>query len=140
MKIKKSYLVVVLLLVIGLGALVAYKMYNKPHVSVKDTKAVFSLNASKIISDFSSDEDNANAKYLEKIIEVKGTIKEVKTENGKMILTLGSTEDMESVMCHMINSKEDEFKNLKIGDSIAVKGICTGYLLDVILVKCVIIK
>lgn len=138
MKIKKGLLIVGVIIV--LGVLFANRMYNKPHISVKKTEAEISLNTSKIINDFSSDEAKANEKYLEKIIEVTGVVKEIVTENNKTILSLGNTENIESVMCHFTNLEDLKSKKIAVGKTIKVKGICTGYLLDVVLVKSVIVN
>ena len=81
MKIKK---IISLVLIFGIiGAVIAYKMYNKEHVNVAKTKSDISLSADEILNDFSSDESIANTKYLEKIIEVKGVISDIKIEKEK---------------------------------------------------------
>ena len=67
---KKHNIVIVILIVGFVGVFVAYKMYNKPHVNVVDTKSDVTLSASKIMNDFSSDENAANKLYLEKIIKL----------------------------------------------------------------------
>ena len=67
---KKNKIVIVILIVGFVGVFVAYKMYNKPHVNVVDTKSDIILSASKILNDFSTDENVANKLYLEKIIKL----------------------------------------------------------------------
>lgn len=136
MDTKKIYIIVFLLLISGL--FFAYKMYNKPHVDVADAKAQLTVNASTITSDFSLNEDDANAKYLEKIVQVSGVLKSVKNEEGKTILSIGNPDEIESVMCHLLASENTKAAHLTVGKTITVKGICTGYLLDVILVNGVI--
>lgn len=124
------------ILILGIiGAFVAYKIYNKPHVNVANSKADISLTANKILNDFSSDENDANTKYLEKIIEVKGEIASLKTEKGLGIISLKTNDDFGSVLCHLSEESTKKMHNFKEGQTISVKGICTGYLMDVILVK-----
>ena len=138
MKIKK---IIILVLIFGIiGAVVAYKMYNKEHVNVAKTKSDISLSADEILNDFSSDESIANTKYLEKIIEVKGDISEIKTEKEKGIITLKTNDDFGSVLCHLSKESTQKINSLKVGQEIYLKGICTGFLMDVILVKCEIIN
>ena len=136
---KKKIILAILILSI-VGAVVAYKMYNKPHVNVANSKADITITANKILTDFSSDETSANKLYLEKIIEVKGTISETKLEKGKGIITLKTNDDFGSVLCHLSEEATKEMSSLKVGQTISLKGICTGYLMDVILVKCEIIN
>jgi DNA/RNA endonuclease YhcR with UshA esterase domain len=136
MKIKK---IIIGILILGIiGVFVAYKMYNKPHVMVAETTADIFISANKIVADFSADETTANSKYLEKIIEVKGVISEMKIEKG--IITLKTNDDFGSVICHLSALATKEMSVLKEGQTIAVKGVCTGYLMDVILVKSEIIN
>ena len=132
MKIKK---IIIGILVLGIiGAFIAYKMYNKPHVNVEEASADISITADKILNDFSSDENLANLKYLDKIIEVKGVISEINIEKG--IITIETNDDFGSVLCHLSEEASKKISELQEGQIIVVKGICTGFLMDVILVKC----
>jgi cold shock CspA family protein len=131
--------IIIGILILGIiGVFTAYKMYNKPHINVAETSSDISLTSNKILNDFSSDENAANTKYLEKIIEVVGTISELKNENGKGIVTLKTNDDFGNVLCHLSTEESKKINTLKEGQTIIVKGICKGYLMDVILVKCVI--
>jgi len=138
MKTKKIIIIILILAIVG--AFVAYKMYNKPHVDVADSKSDIVLTADAIMTDFSSNENEANTKYLEKIIEVSGVISEMKKEKGKGIITLKTNDDFGSVLCHLSASSSTKMNALKEGQTINIKGICTGYLMDVILVKCELIN
>lgn len=137
---KKNKIVIVILIVGFVGVFVAYKMYNKPHVNVVDTKSDIILSASKILNDFSTDENLANKLYLEKIIKINGTISELNIEKDRGIITLKTTDDFGSVLCHLSEGGMKKMKSLKVGQTITLKGICTGFLMDVILVKCEIIS
>lgn len=137
MKLKK---IILILFVLGLiGAFVAYKMYNKPHVNVAETSSDITLKATKIVDDFSTDENTANQKYLDKIIKVTGTISSIETENENIIIGLAGN-DFGNVMCYFSKENKTKLNNLKEGTKISVKGICTGFLLDVVLVECVIVN
>tara|TARA_B110001454_G_C12655837_1_gene407407 strand:- start:27 stop:443 length:417 start_codon:yes stop_codon:yes gene_type:complete len=133
---KKNKIIIVVLIIVIVGVFVAYKMYNKPHVNVADTKSNISLTADKIIHDFSSDESKANTIYLDEIISVSGKVYEINLEKGKGIITLKTKDDFGGILCHLSDEGTKKMSSLKEGQAISVKGICTGYLLDVILVKC----
>ncbi len=136
---KKKIIVSILILAI-VGTFIAYKMYNKPHVNVADSKSDIVLTADKILNDFTSDENIANTKYLDKIIEVKGTVSDIKIENRKGIITLKTNADFGNVLCHLSDSSTKNMSKIKEGQILTLKGICTGFLMDVILVKCEIIN
>jgi hypothetical protein len=138
MKTKKIGIAVLILLLIA--AFVAYNTYNKPHVNVGETSSDITITAAEILNDFTSDETSANAIYLEKIIEVTGVISDIKVERKKGIITLKTNDDFGSVLGHLSDEATNNISTLKIGQTITLKGICTGYLMDVILVKCEIIN
>lgn len=128
--------IIIGILVLGIiGAFVGYKMYNKPHVDVAEASADITISANKILEAFSTDETTANKKYLDKIVAVKGEIAEMKTEKEKGIITLKTNDDFGSILCHLSEASTKKMSALKEGQTITVKGICTGYLMDVILVK-----
>ena len=129
------------ILIIGLlGIFIGYKMYNKPHINVAEKPVDIAITANILFADFSSDETKANTKYLNKIIAVKGRIANVEFNGEKAAISLQTEDDFGSVVCYLV---KDEFKKsaeIKEGQEVILKGICTGFLMDVILVKCVIMN
>ncbi|MGK0422186.1 MAG: hypothetical protein ACJAVE_001890 [Polaribacter sp.] len=129
------------ILIIGLlGIFIGYKMYNKPHVNVAEKLADIAVTANILLAEFSLDETKANLKYLDKIIAVKGTITNIEFNAEKATISLQTEDDFGSVVCYLV---KDEFKKsveIKEGQELEIKGICTGFLMDVILVKCVIMN
>jgi hypothetical protein len=137
MKAKK--IILILSLLIFLGGFIAYKMYNKPHVNVAETSSDVSLEAVKIVDDFSSDEIMANTTYLDKIVQVSGIINSIKTENETVIVALAGN-SFGDVLCYLSEESKTKVNTLKEGQRVTLKGICTGFLLDVVLVKCALIN
>ena len=129
------------ILIIGLlGIFIGYKMYNKPHINVAEKPVEITIIANTLLADFSSDETKANTKYLDKIIAVKGRVANVEFNGEKAAISLQTEDDFGSVVCYLV---KDEFKKsaeMKEGQEVILKGICTGFLMDVILVKCVIMN
>lgn len=136
---RKKIIIAILVLAI-VGAFLGYKMYNKPHVDVAEASADINISANKILAEFSKDETTANTKYLEKIVAVKGEIAEIKIEKEKGIITLKTNDDFGSILCHLSTKATKKLSTLKVGQTITVKGICTGFLMDVVLVKSEIIN
>lgn len=138
MKFKKIVLPLILLSV-GI-AIVAYNVYNKPHIDVVDAKADVVVTANNLFTEFSTDEAKANAEYLDKIIQVKGFIQKLSIENGIGIVTLKTEDDFGSVQCNLSTEAKNDFNLLKKSELVTIKGICTGYLMDVVLVKSEIVN
>ena len=136
--LKKTLLIT--LLVIVATSIFIYSKYEEPHTDITETVPDISLDSKLIIDEFISDENKANEKYLDQIIQLEGTIKEISSIRGKTVISLGKGDVFGNVNCHMISEESDKQQNLKIGQTVTIKGICTGYLLNVILVRCVLIN
>lgn len=124
---------IVLLLLIG--SLVGYRMYNKPHRDLGGATADHQLTASELFADFEASEAEANTKYLAKVIRVEGKILKVTTEeNGQISLTLDAGGMLGGVICQLDpDLKETAFIE---GEQVRLNGLCTGMLMDVVLVRC----
>ena len=133
----KKYLKYIFLLAV-LGGAFGFYMYNKPHQNMSKAAAEMQLSATQLFTDYENDEATANGKYLDKIMEVSGKVKEVTTdENGMTSLTLESGSEMFGVICQMDNLTKHDRTDFKEGEEVKLKGICTGVLMDVVLVRCV---
>ncbi len=132
---RRNILVLILILA-GATLYYGYKLYNKPVAKVSDLKSEFVLTAKDFCSEFDADEDAATKKYLEKVIELTGIIDTIsKNETGATIITLSGEGSMSSVACEMDSSNERTASLLK-GQSVTLRGICSGKLLDVVLNRC----
>ena len=96
--------------------------------------AVFSDAASY----YQNDEATANKKYLNKVIEVTGNIADIQNVNGSQIILLSTKDEMGGVNCQLSNSEKDKDITLKKSTTITIKGRCSGYLMDVNLVDCIL--
>ena len=136
MKVKLAIVagtVIVLLICAAIG----WYVYNKPHTGVAGIEADIIMTAADLYNDFQHDETLANTKYLNKIIEVTGNVSELQNVNGSQIILLSSTGDMGGVSCQLSND-ENKKVTIKKSTTITVKGKCSGYLMDVNLVDCVL--
>ncbi len=122
------------------GLFVYQFIYNKPHKNVHEMSADYSISAAALIEDFDTDEQDANQKYLDKIIQVKGKIYKIDTTDGKSVVTLGDSNMLGSVICTMDPGDNKIVGGLRKDQDVEVRGICTGYLMDVMLVRAVIVK
>jgi len=120
--------------------IVAISQFNRAPVDVNDTSASITINADEILADFEADETVANKKYTDKIIQIKGVISEISTQDGNASITLDSPNFDANIICSFQSEDNLNILKFKAGDEISIKGICTGFLLDVVFVKCVIIK
>lgn len=135
---KKVLLTLLSLAAIGIG--VGYLIYNKPFEDMNRAKADITLSAAELFTAFESDEAAANEQYLDKVVQVSGTVREASTdESGNISITLESGNELSGVICQLDNLAEHPRKEFKPGEQITIKGVCTGMLMDVVLVRCVVV-
>lgn len=106
-------------------------IWNKPQLNVEHSSAV-KVTAAALFSEYSSNEKEANAKYIDKVVEVSGVVNSVaKNSEGKTVVLLKTDDLMFGVNCTL-----EQAADIKADESISLKGICTGYLTDVVLIRC----
>jgi hypothetical protein len=144
MKKKRIKLGVLVVAVVG-SAWFGYSEYNRKVKDLADVNAHVTMSSNNLISAFEKNEAMANAEFLDKIIAVKGNVKEIeKNDRGHFTIVLGNAGSMSSVRCSMDSVHVKDIVGVKQGDILKVKGACTGFnsdeLLgsDVILNRCVL--
>jgi hypothetical protein len=124
------------LVIIFTGGFIGYKMYNKPHRNVQKAKAL-TITAIKLTTDYENNEPEANSLYLDKVLEVSGEISDItKNQKGEQVITLKGS-DLSGVICTLDAVVQTA---IKPATSVVIKGICSGYLTDVVLVRCMVLS
>lgn len=140
---KRTVLLIVLVIVIVLG-FYGYREYFRQNKDLADVAPAVTITAPELIRAFESDSAGANKKYLGKIIAVSGVAKSIEREAGSATIILGEQGSMSSVRCSMDTTHLKEVATVREGQSLTVKGECTGFnqdeLLgsDVVLNRCVL--
>ena len=140
---KRSVIILAILIILGIGAFIVYKIWNKPFNDPLEGDAI-KVTATQLFSDFSTNEAAAQKKYVsekvdDKNLEVSGKIKETgKNADGETYYMLQTADEMFGVKCTM--DKGFEIANAKDGDSVTVRGFCNGYNMDVSVNRCKAVK
>ena len=131
--------VILILLALGvIGAGIGYYMYNKPVSSLEKKKADVEATSDEIIAAYEADEKAADGVYLGKVVQVTGKVSGVTEEEGTKKIQLETSNPMALIICEMETGTETG--DVKAGDMVIVKGMCSGYLSDVILVQSTLVK
>ena len=123
--------------VVAVAAMWFFVFYAPTHFKrdVADEKGI-QITAAALVKAYQDNESNANALYLDKPIEIKGEIAETKADQaGNTTITLKSNDPFANVFCTL--KKADS--SVKVGQTITIKGICTGFLSDVVLKEAIIV-
>jgi hypothetical protein len=126
---------IILICLAGWGIYTVYK----PHRNVESEQAVATLTATNLYNEFLNTESQANKKWVGKVIEVSGIISSVSESADYVSVNLKAATNG-GVNCSVLKTELGSGNQLKAGNSITIKGRCTGFLMDVNLVDCVIKK
>ena len=122
---KKSFFIALAItIVIGIGA--AWYIFTKTFTDTTIEKAVFTVNAISFIKEFETDVATSNKKYAEQIIIVNGRIAAI--ENADTTVNIKMSDNTTGSYAIFAFQAKDmgRVKQLKEGDSVSVKGSCSG--------------
>jgi len=129
----------VLIGVILIGLVVSgviYMMYNKPHRNPESEKST-PISAIDLFRSFEEDEPLANKLYLDKVLEITGKVSEITANQNMTPIIVLETENLVfGVRCTMDHAEV----TVQAGEVVTLKGICTGFLSDVIITNASIVK
>lgn len=129
---KKYYVVIIVLMIVAM--MYGYYLYNKPVPSIANTSPNYTLSPAELINAFEQNEQDANKTYLDKIIQVEGQVDRVEAPKT---LYIASGNPLSSLIFELEDSLI--LSSINAGDNIVIKGVCTGYLMDVVLNRAIII-
>jgi hypothetical protein len=134
----KVALFVVFFLAVG-GILAALYYYNLKPEDLKKSKPDYVISAPDLQKAFEENEKASSEKYINKILEVSGEISSAKPgEKSSFNVSLKTGNPLSSVICTFPSVADSAL--FKTGTSIAIRGICSGFLMDVLLNNCALIK
>lgn len=108
------------------GLILLYWIFNKPHRDVGKEKGI-ELTAQQLYDAFKTNETQANSLYLDKAIQLNGTVADISiNQAGQKVVNFSTNDPLVMINCTFKADPGD----LKAGDSITFKGICTGYIPD----------
>jgi hypothetical protein len=138
---KPSYkIALIFVTVITLGGILfgLYK-YNLGSEDLQKVKPDFIVSAEDLVKAFEADENAATARYTGKIIEVSGIIQRINPgENNALGIALRTGSELSSVICTIPGAHD--LSEFKTGEQITIRGECSGFLLDVLLNNCVVVR
>jgi hypothetical protein len=116
-KIMLAFLIIVIT-----GACFVIYLWNKPHKKIETAKSI-STTAQALSKEYTENEKQADAKYLNKAIEVSGVVNEVdKNQDGGTMVILQTDDPVAGIQCTMREKGITAGK----GQNVTIKGFCSG--------------
>jgi type II secretory pathway pseudopilin PulG len=128
----KWVLIAVLVVVVVLAGIYWYVATDK-FTDTKSRKADYTLNALDFIHEFQQNLKAANEKYSDKIIALNGKVSEVEAADTTVNVKFIDPATSSYAIFAFQQQHLDEAKGLKVGDSISIKGSCSGGIYSEIL-------
>ncbi len=117
----KILLIVVVFGILSVGGTILY-MFNMPHRDVQGETAKYTIEANKFVNEFMDNSEASNAKYLDNVVVVSGTVAEISEDQLKQKVILLKT-DKAGVNCTFTAETNVNANKLSAGDKVKIKGI-----------------
>ncbi len=126
-----------IIIIIAIIAAIAFSAYyyifiysSNNHRQVQSEIGIV-ITSDSLVAKYQADEKLANSLYLNKAVVVTGNLLSIdKNQEGKTTLVLGRADSFSNVSVTMISNSP---LTQKVGESITIKGLCTGALSDVVI-------
>ena len=113
---------------------------NTPAKEVSETEEntpAIEVSAKQLYSDYAANEVSADLKYNGKVLLVKGKVNTIaKDIMGGIYVTLNTGDTFGEVQCSFSDNHTNEAAGLKKGQTITIKGKCTGKMINILFSEC----
>lgn len=139
MKSPYKFIITVIAVIAVTGVIAAVYMYNLKDRNLQNAKPDYIVTATELQKAFSDDETAASSLYINKIIEVTGIVESTKAgEDNTLTVSLSTDNSFSVVLCTF--QPEAAPQGLQAGEEVTLRGECSGFLMDVLLNNCSVVK
>ncbi len=121
---KRTIIILVILVVIAIGSLFAFKLFDERTPDLGDKKPDVVITAKDLIAAFDKDTASAVKMYVDKLIEVSGNVKSIDTTGS---VVLGEEGSASAVTVSLDRRHLKDHEKLKVGSVAFIQGRCSGY-------------
>ena len=136
----KKYIIIGVIAIVAIAAIYGYKEFNRKSIDLLNIQPQKIVSADSIIAAYENDEAKANEIFLGKTILVNGIVTELKNDSDTLLNVMMGNDGLHNVSCLLDNTQLENYKKCSVGKPVSIKGMCTGFLADVELNRCVIVS
>jgi len=122
--IKKMLIIAAILLVAGVGFI--WYLFSEKFDDTAKVKAEYSVPAAQLIQEFKTNLAEANKRYTEKIVAVTGRVTGIESADTTINIKMTDTTSGSYIIFAFQSQDMNTVKQIKEGDSISLKGSCSG--------------
>ena len=132
MSIKNKIIIAIALIAaIAFGIYYYVFVYSSQHRRQVQSEIGIAITSDSLVAKYQADEKLANSLYLNKAVVVTGNLLSIdKNQEGKTTLVIGRSDSFSNISVTMISTAPI---TQKVGESVTIKGLCTGALSDVVI-------
>jgi lipopolysaccharide biosynthesis protein len=138
MKIKRRHTIGIATFLVIASLACLYVYVNRGIADTTKIQAEEAFTTNELLAKFENKQEKLSS-FIEKAIEVEGAIKEITFQDGKYSLILKGDSEITYILCEMQSNQNALVQKLQAGQEVKLKGILKGFLMDVILLHCVLI-
>ncbi|WP_082113377.1 OB-fold protein [Kordia jejudonensis] len=138
MNLQKRHKIVAVFALLLACLVYVFILFNSGEVDTSKIETSDTFTTSELLQKLESKQQKLEG-FIEKAIEIEGEIKEITYRDGKYSLILKGDSDKTFILCEMQSDQRNEVVKLHAGQDIKLKGVLKGFLMDIILLHCVII-
>lgn len=127
----RLFLTILLLLAAGGG--IYWYVATDTFADTSNRKAAFTVKAADFINEFNTNDTAANKKYTDKIVTVSGRVSAVEAADTTVNIKFTDSTTGSYAIFAFQEQHLNEAKTVKPGDSISIKGSCSGGIYSMIL-------
>ena len=120
----KRWIVLLTIVVLLIAGLAGSYLYFKQTPDVVQKEPDVAVSVSELISAFQEDAAVAREKYIDKIVEVTGTVKSISTDGTVVLGESGTASD---VVAGLDRRYRADIEKVTVGKMAVVQGVCSGY-------------
>ena len=128
----------IVLLVAVIAVVFGAKEYFRGHENLANSKPDVTVNSDKLVSDFDKNEETANLKYVNKIVQISGKIVENMLNDSDRTIILEGDGMLTNIACQMID--QNVGSGLKSDEKVTLRCKCNGKLMDINMNMCVVVN
>jgi RecJ-like exonuclease len=130
-RVRKILIIGAVLLTAAVGT--AWYIFTDSFTDTAKEKAAYTFNALDFIKEFQQNDSAPNKKYAEQIITINGRVTEVEQADTTVNIKMADTSTGSYVIFAFQQQDVANVKKIKQGDSVSIKGSCSGGIYSEIL-------
>ncbi len=123
-RVRKILIIGAVLLAAAIGT--AWYIFTDSFSDTAKEKAAYTFNAQDFIKEFQQNDSASNKKYAEQIITINGRVTEVEQADTTVNIKMADTTTGSYVIFAFQQQDIANVKKIKQGDSVSIKGSCSG--------------